>query len=308
MCIKTIKVSVLTFLVFFATLVGALDTVEEEKACKDIGFTKKNAQFGECVLELYERKQTFEVAKKANALSKLSYKSSPPRSGSTSVWDLRQIANSSNQITYLNRPDATVYETLKVEDAKTVVAVANAIGRNSSIRPTLFLLESSELNAGATFDKDGKPIIIINKPMMDLIKDDPDMAAALLGHEMAHLYLKHPGATTGTDAAGSILGLLAGIALEIVAQNKLGVTNLGLQGGQLIGTAFSTSFTRDQERDADKLGLIWAKQDGYDPNGAIKLFKAIESKSGNSLVPFFQSHPNPSERIENARQTTNSAN
>ena len=295
-------------MVFFATLVGALDTVEEEKACKDIGFTKKNAQFGECVLELYERKQTFEVAKKANALSKLSYKSSPPRSGSTSVWDLRQIANSSNQITYLNRPDATVYETLKVEDAKTVVAVANAIGRNSSIRPTLFLLESSELNAGATFDKDGKPIIIINKPMMDLIKDDPDMAAALLGHEMAHLYLKHPGATTGTDAAGSILGLLAGIALEIVAQNKLGVTNLGFQGGQLIGTAFSTSFTRDQERDADKLGLIWAKQDGYDPNGAIKLFKAIESKSGNSLVPFFQSHPNPSERIENARQTTNSAN
>jgi predicted Zn-dependent protease len=251
---------------------------------------------------LYERKQTFEAAKKANASSKLSYKSSPPRSGSTSVWDLRQIANSSNQITYLNRPDATVYETLKVEDAKSVVAVANAITRNSGIRPTLFLLESSELNAGATFDKDGKPIIIINKPMMDLIKDDPDMAAALLGHEMAHLYLRHPGATAGTDAAGSILGLLAGIALEIVAQNKLGVTNLGLQGGELIGTAFSTSFTRDQEREADRLGLIWAKQDGYDPNGAIKLFKELEKRGGNSLVPFFQSHPNPSERIENAQR------
>ena len=114
----------------------------------------------------------------------------------------------------------------------------------------------------------------------------------------------HPRAA-GTDAAGAVLGLLAGIALEIIAQNKLGVTNLGLQGGELIGTAFSTSFTRDQERDADRLGLIWAKQDGYDPNGAIKLFKAIESKSGNTLIPFFQSHPNPSERIENAQKVIN---
>ncbi|MBU3628523.1 M48 family metallopeptidase [Polynucleobacter sp. AP-Reno-20A-A9] len=301
----TFKIVVTLTILLGSSLCFSLDTSDEEKACRDIGFTKKNPQLGECVLELLERKQAFEAAKKANAVSQLSYRSSPPRPGSTSVWDLRQIANSSNQISYLNRPDSSVYETLKVEDAKSVVAVANAIGRNSGIRPTLFLLESSELNAGATFNKDGKPIIIINKPMMDLIKDDPDMAAALLGHEMAHLYLRHPGATAGADAAGSILGLLAGIALEIVAQNKLGVTNLGLQGGQLIGTAFSTSFTRDQERDADRLGLIWAKQDGYDPNGAIKLFKAIESKSGNTLIPFFQSHPNPSERIENAQRVIN---
>ena len=33
---KTLKVSILTLLVFFAPLVGALDTAEEEKACKDI--------------------------------------------------------------------------------------------------------------------------------------------------------------------------------------------------------------------------------------------------------------------------------
>jgi len=144
---------------------------------------------------------------------------------------------------------------------------------------------------------------VINKPMYDLIANDRDMAAALIGHETAHLYLNHPGATDTTDTIGSILGLLAGVALEVVAQQKYGVVNVGMTGGQLVGTAFSTSFTRDQERDADRQGIIWAKQDGYDPMGAVRLFQVLESKSGNTLIPFFQTHPNPSERIENARQT-----
>ena len=102
--------------------------------------------------------------------------------------------------------------------------------------------------------------------------------------------------------AGAILGTIAGIVFEVITRTKLGVTNLGMQGGNLIGTAFSTSFTRDQERDADRQGLIWARQNGYDPNGAVRLFQVLEKKSGNSLIPYFQSHPNPSERIENAKR------
>ena len=114
MRITFIKIALYLLLSSLACLCFAVDISEEERVCREIGFTKKNPQFSECVLELYERKKNFEAAKKANALSQLSYKSSLPRLGSTSVWDLRQIANSSNQITYLNRPDATVYETLKV--------------------------------------------------------------------------------------------------------------------------------------------------------------------------------------------------
>jgi predicted Zn-dependent protease len=53
---------------------------------------------------------------------------------------------------------------------------------------------------------------------------------------------------------------------------------------------------------------MWAKQNGYDPNGAVRLFQALEKKSGNSAIPFFQSHPNPNERIENAQKFINSGN
>jgi len=86
----------------------------------------------------------------------------------------------------------------------------------------------SELNAGASFFQDGTLYILINKKIWDLIKNDPDMAAALIGHETAHLYFHHPGATATTDAIGSVLGVLAGVALENVAQKKLGVANVGM--------------------------------------------------------------------------------
>ena len=299
---KAYKIAVVLIAAISPSLALSLDTSQEEKACNNIGFTRKNPDFGECVLELLDRR-TAASQKNQQAQTQLSnYKSSPARQNG-SVWNLNQIANSNNVATYLTRSDQTIYETIKLSDAKTVMSVADKIGNSANLRPTFFLRESSEINAGATFDKDGKSVIVINKPMMDLIKNDSDMAAALIGHETAHLYLHHPGATNTTDAVGSVLGLIAGVALEVVSQRKLGVTNLGMQGGNLIGTAFSTSFTRDQERDADRQGIIWAKQNGYDPMGAVRLFQVLENKGGNNLIPFFQSHPNPSERIENARQT-----
>lgn len=304
MCSANIKIIASICFFLWSSLALCLDTSQEEKVCSDIGFKKKTPAYGECVLELAEGRKASKEKDRAKDIStsQLIYKSSPARVGSNHIWDLRKIAQSSTPITYLKRSDGTVYETIRAEDAKSVVTVANSLGKSSGMAPTLLLRESNDLNAGATFDKEGRPIIIINKPMMDLIKEDPDMAAALLGHEMAHLYLDHPGTTNGANAAGAILGTIAGIALEAVAQNKLGIANLGMRGGNLIGVAFSTSFTRDQERDADRLGLNWVRLNGYDPQGGVRLFQILERKNGNNPIPFFQSHPNPGERIENALQ------
>ena len=294
--IKIVLVSVFLCQSLYAQ---GLNTSKEEAACSDIGFKAKTVQHGECVLELLARRKI----SKPKQDTYVNYKSSPARDSSSAIWNLRPIAGNSSSATYLMREDKSVYDTLQTNNARVIVEVADKIGRSANIKPTLFLRESSEINAGATFYEKGQPVIVINKPMYDLIVNDRDMAAALIGHETAHLYLNHPGATDTTDTIGSILGILAGVALEVVAQQKLGVASVGMTGGQLIGTAFSTSFTRDQERDADRQGIIWAKEDGYDPMGAVRLFETLEKNSGNNLIPFFQTHPNPSERIENARQT-----
>jgi TPR repeat protein len=145
--------------------------------------------------------------------------------------------------------------------------------------------------------------MFINKPMLDMLSGDRDMMAALLGHEMAHIYLRHSESSANNQVIGDVISLIAGIALEILAERKLGVTNLGLNVGSAMGTVYVATFTREQERDADAKGIEWAIKSGYDPNGAIKLFSQFENRFGNSLFTFTKTHPNPGERIENARQT-----
>lgn len=276
-----------------------LDTSGEERACQDIGFKPKTTSFGECVLELLQRKRIAQRQKKFTG--EIPYRSSPARSDG-GVWDMRLMVVSPNSATYLVRTDKTIYDTVKLGQAKAIVEVVDRIGTSANIKPIVYLRESGELNAGATYDSNGNPVIVINKPMYDLIANDRDMAAALIGHEMGHLYLNHVGATKVTDTIGRVIGLIAGIALEYYAQKKFGVADVGFEGGQLIGTAFSTSFTRSQERDADQIGIQWMKANGYNPAGAVRLFTKFEEEEGNNLLPFFQTHPNPGERIENAQR------
>lgn len=296
---KTLTVALLTSLVVVPMQAHSLDTTAEENACQEIGFKQKNPQFGECVLELLQRRRAALRAKKYDA--PIPYKASPARPDSNNLWDMKLIVASPNTATYLVRPDRSVFDTIRIQDMRSVVDVVNNIGSSAKISPKLYIRESDEINAGATF-YNGQPIIFINKPLYDLLAKDRDMTAALVGHEIAHLYLRHPGATSGTDAIGGVLGLIAGVALEIVARQKLGVADIGFDSGQMLGKAFSTSFTRDQEREADRLGIQWMKINGYDPSGAVRLFAEFEKRQGNTLLPFFQTHPNPEERMQNAQK------
>ena len=114
---KTLKIIFIFTCLISGPLAFGLDTLKEEKTCRDIGFTKKNPQFGNCVLELLDRGAAYQASQRANISNQQSYRSSPARGGSNLMWDMKSIANSNTQITYLNRPDTSIYDTIKVEDA-----------------------------------------------------------------------------------------------------------------------------------------------------------------------------------------------
>lgn len=156
------KIILIGFLSAIPVMVSALDTSQEEKACRDIGFTKKNPDFGECVIELVDRRfeaqAKLEARVKANENAnivkpnqdiKVSYRSSPAREGSNSVWNLSGIASLNITASYLTRPDHTTYDTIKVADARVLVSVVDKIGNSAGLRPTLFVRESSQINAAA---------------------------------------------------------------------------------------------------------------------------------------------------------------
>jgi predicted Zn-dependent protease len=217
------------------------------------------------------------------------------------LWDLRSLANQPISTINLKRADGSVFSSFNIENARMVRAISDKISLQSGIYPVLKLKDSAEINAFAG-DVDGAPTIIINKGMLDIISNDHGMAAAVIGHEMAHLYLKHGERRATNHMIGNIIALIAGVALEIWAERKIGVSDLGIYAGSAMGTLYVATYSRDQEREADKQGAIWASNAGYDPNGAVRLFALMEGMAGNSLFTFFKTHPNPGERVGNMKQ------
>ncbi len=217
----------------------------------------------------------------------------------SSAWyDLRKIANSTHPTVRLDKSN----ETLKTEESRSIIQTIDKISLLSGIYPKVYLYTGDEFNAYATFS-DGQPIVVIHKPMYDYLANDPGAAAALVGHEIAHLYFRHGISRAENSAAASFAGFIIGMGLEILFQGRLGIIGLGANIGNAVEKAAIGAFTRPQESEADNQGLIWAIQAGYDPNGAARLFTEMRKRSGSSGITFFNTHPSPEERMQKAQQT-----
>ncbi len=79
----------------------------------------------------------------------------------------------------------------------------------------------------------------------------------------------------------------------------------GVPGGGLISgfaaDVIDSVYSRDQEREADALGVDYMLANQYDPQGAIRLHELLVKSSSGFRIPFLSSHPSSDERIENLR-------
>ncbi len=177
--------------------------------------------------------------------------------------------------------------------AKNLREAYEAITKQSRMTPTLALVDSDTPNAFATSNQ-GKPVIAVSLDFLDALGNDRDALAATLGHEIAHLYYSHGTArqerATAAQGASHILGAILGIA---------GVP----MGGTIAGlgvSAVTTSFSRDEEREADAKGLEWATAAGFSACGSARTIRMLQSRSSGASIPFLSSHPGYEERIERA--------
>jgi predicted Zn-dependent protease len=152
------------------------------------------------------------------------------------------------------------------------------------------LLERYEVNASAA-EIDGKRILLINKGILRLLENDPDALAALFGHEIAHLKLEHGASRKSVNRTVGIGAQTLGIVASLFIPGVGNLVNMG-------GNALSKAYTRDQEREADKLGLEYAVQAGYEAIGMVRLLNVLPvSRGSNGSSGFFDSHPGKKERI-----------
>ena len=129
--------------------------------------------------------------------------------------------------------------------------------------------------------------------------------AAVIGHEAGH-YIRRHSLKAWLDAKART---------DLMAILSIGLAVGGVPGGgdifnisQLLQAGIMAKHSRDNEREADEIGLDSLIKAGYDPDEAPKVWANIikEMELGENKNPpaFFASHPNPKERIKNLKEQT----
>jgi predicted Zn-dependent protease len=144
--------------------------------------------------------------------------------------------------------------------------------------------------------------IYVTRGMLAHLNNE-DQLASVLAHEIGHVAARHAARQTWQQQLGQGLllgGVLLGQGLGLPAQDIL---NLGSMAAQLIFLRYS----REDELEADKLGVEYSSAAGYDPREAVGLFETldrIQEKEGQGMPSFLATHPDPGDRIRRIRELT----
>jgi len=140
--------------------------------------------------------------------------------------------------------------------------------------------------------------------MLDI--DNEAELASLLGHEVGHVNARHTASRMSTQM---IAGALAGIGGAVVGAKyggEWGALAGGL-GGAGVG-ALLASYSRDDERQADSLGMEYMTRAEYNPEGMARLMEMLNEQHDtepSALEVMFSTHPMSSERLATARKMAN---
>ncbi|MBB1604333.1 peptidase M48 [Variovorax sp. UMC13] len=134
------------------------------------------------------------------------------------------------------------------------------------------------------------------------VTDSRDELATVLGHELSHVTQRHIARIMAKQSRQMPL-LLAAMVLGMIAAGKSRNGDAGqavLMGSQALAMQSQLDFSRDMEREADRVGFGVMTQAGFAPQGAASMFEKLQYASrlnDNGSYPYLRSHPLNSERI-----------
>lgn len=220
---------------------------------------------------------------------------------STLSWRAESLARSSAENIILKNKAGDSVATVSRSQIRNLLAIKESLEKIVGIQAQLFISEGSSPNASAGI-RGELYVIYFNLPMLAMLGDDKDALAAIMGHEVAHLVRGHQQERAENQQIVGLIGAIAGLVLESKYQRRYQVSGLGRDVANFGTTAITRAFSRDQEREADKLGLEWMHRAGFDPQGAVRVWQRMIATGRDRGFSFLATHPAPSERIENLRQ------
>lgn len=124
--------------------------------------------------------------------------------------------------------------------------------------------------------------------------------ASVLAHEISHVTQRHLARLVGKQSQGQIAGLLAMAVAILAARNNPDVAMGAALAGQAAGIQHQLNYSRDFEREADRMGLQLLERSGYDIRGMASFFERLQ-KFGrlyeNNAPGYLRTHPLTTERI-----------
>lgn len=138
--------------------------------------------------------------------------------------------------------------------------------------------------------------IMVYTGLIDKLKATDDELAAVIGHEIAHALREH-GRERMSIAYAQQAGLL-GLAVLAGSSKNQNAAAIGVQAAALGSTLFfALPNSREQEREADRIGLELSARAGYNPNAAVSLWQKMGQQGGSAPPEFLSTHPSNQNRI-----------
>ncbi len=199
-----------------------------------------------------------------------------------------------------------IARTMGFADHPTVGPYVRAVGeRLAAVSPrqdvhhTFHVVDTPEPNA---FALPGGPIYV-SRGLLALLNDEDELAG-VLAHEIGHVAARHAvqRATVATPFA-----ILAGLPAALVGRVSQTLGAIVAAPGALAGNVVLAPFGREQELEADQLGVAIAARAGYDPRGLARALATLEREDrlrhGEARkADFFASHPTNPARIKNVTE------
>jgi predicted Zn-dependent protease len=152
------------------------------------------------------------------------------------------------------------------------------------------LVQSNEVNAWCM--PGGK--VVVYTGILPYTKTEAGLAV-VMGHEIAHAIARHGNERMSQGLAAQ----LGGMALDVALAEKPAATRNLFQLAYGLGATYGVllPFSRTQESEADKLGLIFMALAGYDPAEAVSFWQRMAAIGGNKPPEWMSTHPSDERRI-----------
>jgi predicted Zn-dependent protease len=162
------------------------------------------------------------------------------------------------------------------------------------------VLDSDIVNAFAVPSGD----VFVTRGLIALANSEAELAS-VLAHEIAHVTARHSEGRQQRGTYGALGALGAGLLGALIGAPQLG--QLGAVGAQ----AWLSGYSREQETEADMLGIKFMSRAGYDPRASAWFLKSLQDQSelegkiagaprGDDAYNFMSDHPRTADRVQQA--------